>query len=323
MAAPRILFVKLSSLGDVIHNFPAVSDVRARHPEAYVAWAVEEAYAPLVRMHAGVDEAIPVALRAVRSRPWSPGAWKRLRAARRRIARGPWDYVIDTQGLLKSAWIARGSRAFTFGPDRASARERSAARHYDVPIPVPRGMHAVERNRRLAAEVLGYPHAGPPRYELTVPAQPPDWAPQGRYAVLLHAASRAAKRWPDRSWIELGGRLAAAGFAAVLPGGTPAERDAAERLASRIPGALAAPAMDLPTAAAVLAHAWVVVGVDTGLTHLAVALGRPTVGLYGATDPALTGLHGGGAANLGRKGAPPAVDEVAASLGLEPPAPAA
>lgn len=318
MGAPRILFVKLSSLGDVIHNLPAVSDVRARLPDAYVAWAVEEAYAPLVRMHLGVDEAIPVGLRALRARPWSVSSWRRLAAARRRIARGAWDYVIDTQGLLKSAWIARGARAFAFGPDRASARERSAARHYDVRIAVPRDMHAVERNRRLAAEVLGYPHEGPPRYGLAGASSPPEWAPEGRYAVLLHAASRAAKRWPDASWTDLGRRLAAAGYATVLPGGTAAEREAAARLAAAVPGASAAPAMDLPAAAALLAHAWVVVGVDTGLTHLAVALGRPTIGLYGATDPALTGLYGERAANFGGKGAPPSVDAVCAALGLAP-----
>jgi len=318
MPAPRILLVKLSSLGDVVHLAPAVTDLRERRPDARIAWAVEGPYADLVRLHPGVDEVIPVGLRALRARPWSPAAWRALRASRRALRAGRWDYVVDAQGLLKSACVARWSRSPLFGLDSRSARERIAARFYDVKVAVRRDMHAVERNRALFGEIFGYVPDPPARYGLAAPAAPPPWVPAGRYAVLLHAASRREKRWPEDRWAALARLLAGDGYAVVFPGGTVAEREAAARLArSAGPAASAAPAMALSEAAALLAHASGVIGVDTGLTHLAVALGVPTVGLYCSTSPRLTGLHGGElAVSLGGPGAPPEVDAVAAAAGV-------
>ena len=318
MPAPRILFVKLSSLGDVIHNLPAVSDVSAHRPDLEIGWAVEEPYADLVALHPAVRYVIPVGLRALRRSPFSPHAWRSVRGALRGVSRGGWTQVVDTQGLLKSAFVARRARAPIFGHDKRSAREPVAARLYDVKFNVPRKMHAVDRNRLLAAQVFGYGIQSPAHYGLRAPSSPPSWVPGRQYVVLLHAASRADKRWPEDRWIALGRLLEGVGYAAVLPGGTDAERAAAIRIASQIPGAIAAPAMGLAEAAALLAHASHVVGVDTGLTHLAVALARPTVGVYCATRPELTGLHGMGAVNLGGPRAPPSVDEVAAALEFAP-----
>ncbi|HUJ01304.1 MAG TPA: lipopolysaccharide heptosyltransferase I [Usitatibacter sp.] len=318
MPAPRILLVKLSSLGDVVHLFPAVSDLADRHPGAEIAWAVETPYAELVRLHPAVSRAIPVGLRALRDRPWSLAAWRALRASKAALRSQRWDYVVDAQGLIKSACVSRWSRSPVFGPDRASARERFAARFYDVKLAVPRGLHAVERNRRLLAQVFGFRATAPARYGLAPPGERPSWLPEGRYAVLLHAASRADKRWPDERWIALGKRIAAAGYRVVLPGGSDSERAHAARLANAIgESAAAAPSMTLAEAAAALAHASGVVGVDTGLSHLAVALGVPTVGIYCATSPSLTGLHGGDlAVNLGGPSLPPEVDAVAAAAGI-------
>ena len=318
MPAPRILLVKLSSLGDVVHLFPAVTDLAGRHPGAEIAWAVEAPYAELVRLHPAVGRAIPVGLRALRDRPWSIAAWRALRASKAALRSQRWDYVVDAQGLLKSACVSRWSRSTVFGPDRASARERLAARFYDVKLAVPRDLHAVERNRRLLAQVFGSGAATPARFGIVAPQERPSWLPPQAYAVLLHAASRADKRWPDERWIALGGRLAQAGYAVVLPGGSDAERAHAARLAQAIgASAVAAPPMTLVEAAAALAHAAGVVGVDTGLSHLAVALGVPTVGIYCATSPSLTGLHGGDlAVNLGGPRAPPDVEAVAAAAGI-------
>ena len=318
MPAPRILVVKLSSLGDVVHLAPAVTDLRERRPGARIAWAVEGPYADIVRLHPGVDEVIPVGLRAVRDRPWSPGAWRSLRVSRRALRGDRWDYVVDAQGLLKSACVARWSRSSVFGLDSRSARERLAARFYDVKVAVARDMHAVERNRALLGAIFGYAADAPARYGLAAPAAAPAWAPTGRYAVLLHAASRREKRWPEDRWIALARLLVDDGYAVVFPGGTPAEREAAARLArSTGPAGSAAPALTLSEAASLLAHASGVIGVDTGLTHLAVALGVPTVGLYCSTSPRLTGLHGGDlAVNLGGPGAPPEVAAVAAAAGV-------
>ncbi|HXS53934.1 MAG TPA: lipopolysaccharide heptosyltransferase I [Usitatibacter sp.] len=318
MPAPRILLVKLSSLGDVVHLLPGVTDLAAHRPGVHVAWAVETPYAELAALHPAVSRVIPVPLRRLRDRPWSRSAWLALRAAKAQLRAQRWDFVVDAQGLIKSGCVARWARAPVFGPDRASARERFAARFYDVKIAVPREMHAVERNRRLLAQVFGYEVTAPARYGLAPPAQPPAWAPAGRYAVLLHAASRADKRWPDDRWVALGRRLGDDGYSMVLPGGNEAERADAARLAQAIgPMASAAPAMPLAEAAALLAHAAGVVGVDTGLSHLAVALGVPTVGIYCATSPRLTGLHGGAlAVNLGGPRAAPDVDAVASAAGI-------
>ena len=320
MPAPRILLVKLSSLGDVVHLFPAVTDLAERHPGAQIAWAVETSYADLVRLHPAVSRAIPVGLRALRDRPWSSAAWRALRASRAALRSQRWDYVVDAQGLIKSACVSRWSRSPVFGLDRTSARERLAARFYDVKLAVPRDLHAVERNRRLLGQVFGSRAASPARYGIVAPGERPSWLPPGRYAMLLHAASRPDKRWPDERWIALGRRLAQAGHAVVLPGGTSAERADAARLAHAIgAGAVAAPRMTLAEAAAALAHAAGVVGVDTGLSHLAVALGVPTVGIYCATSPSLTGLHGADlAVNLGGPRTPPGVEAVAAAAGIGP-----
>ena len=315
MGAPRVLFVKLSSLGDVVHHLPALTDFAHHHPDAHVGWAVEDAYVELVRLHPALTEAFPVNLRGLRRAPWSGAQWRSLAQARRSIGRQAWDYVIDTQGLLKSGLVAACARGPRFGFDRSSARERLASRCYDVGIQVARGRHAVRRNRELVAAVFGYALDEPVDYGLRAPSAPPAWAPQGPYLVMLHAASRAEKTWPAERWVELGRRLGDDGYALVLPGGDARERAAAARIAAQIPNASAAPATSLLEMAALVGHAWATVGVDTGLTHLSVALGRPTVGIYCATDPALTGLHGRNAVSLGTRGASPSVEMVAQALG--------
>lgn len=311
MPAPRVLFVKLSSLGDVIHHLPAVSDLRARRPEIAIDWAVEEAYAPLVRMHDGVSRAIALALRRVRSSLLDGTAWGALAEARATLRATPYDWIVDSQGLLKSVAVGRLACGPLFGFDRTSVRERAAARFYDQTLAVPRSLHAVERNRRLVGAVFGYDPTQPPDYGLRVPGPAPAWAPRARYVVALHASSRRDKRWPDDRWAALAARLLAKSISVVFPGGSAAERAEATRLAQACPGASVAPVMALPEAAALLAGASAVVGVDTGLTHLAVALGTPTVGIYVATEPGLTGLCGDErTASLGGPGRLPTVDEV-------------
>jgi heptosyltransferase-1 len=322
MPAPRILFVKLSSLGDVVHHLPAVTDLLRHSPDAHVGWAVEEAYTDLVKLHPAVAEVFPVNLRQLREHPFGPAQWRRLRALRSTLRSRPWDYVIDTQGLIKSGIVAGFARAPAFGFDAKSARERLAARFYDVRIAVPRRLHAVERNRRLVAGVFGYGLEPTVRYGVVPPTATPPWAPEGRYVVLLHAASHGAKRWPEERWIALARIVVADGYAVVLPGGSDTERAAGARIAAAVQGAMPAPATTLADAANLLSGAAGVVGVDTGLTHLAVALGRPTVGIYCATDPALTGLHGGSdAVNVGGPGRPPSVEAVAEAIGLRASAP--
>jgi heptosyltransferase-1 len=311
----RILLVKTSSLGDVIHNLPVVNDIRRHVPAAMIDWCVEEAFADVPRLHPGVVEVLPVALRRWRKGLLSSGTWREAGAMRSRVKARAYDAVIDTQGLVKSAVIARQARGPLSGYAADAAREPMAARFYDRRFSVSRALHAVDRNRRLVAAALGYEVHGVPDYGIAAPADPLPWLPTGPYAVLMTATSRDDKLWPEAGWIELGQALHGQGWRAILPGGSPRERERAGRLAAAIPGALAAPPLHLPELATLLGGSRAAIGVDTGLTHLAVALGVPTVALYTATDPGLTGVLGAGFhRNLGGKGQVPTVAAVVSEL---------
>src|SRR5258708_187485 len=225
-----------------------------------------------------------------------------------------YEVVLDTQSLVKGALIARFGGGARHGLDAASAREPIAARFYDVVHGVPRVLHAVERNRRLTAAALGYPLLK----EFTYGLRARDGGAVDRpavdrpYAVLLTMTSRADKLWPEASWIELARAL---GVRVVLPWGSEAEHARAARIAAAVPGAEVPSRRSLTELAALFGSAQHVVGVDTGLTHLAAALGAPTLGLYCGSDPALTGLYGAPRAkNLGAPGRPPAVAEALAAL---------
>ena len=309
---PRILFVKTSSLGDVVHNCPAVSDVARAIPGAEIDWVVEESFAGVAAMHAAVRRVIPVAVRRWRRGAWRPAVWREIGAFRRALAAERYDAVIDTQSLLKSALVARCAQGPRHGLDRASAREALAARFYEVRHAVPRELHAVERNRRLAAEALGYV-PGALDYGLRATGVAPAARP---YAVLLTMTSRDDKLWPEERWIELGRTLAhAQRLSAVLPWGSDAERRRAERIAQALPEARVPPRLPLDELARLFAGARAVAGVDTGLSHLAAALGTPTVGIYCGSEPALTGLYGARrAANVGANGRAPEAREVADAL---------
>jgi heptosyltransferase-1 len=307
----RILLVKTSSLGDVIHNLPVVSDLLARFPEARIDWVVEESFAEIPRLHPGVREVIPVAMRRWRQHLLSPATWREIAAVRRRLAATTYDAVLDTQGLIKSALIARQAKGIRLGYRADSAREPLAARGYDASFFVPKTLHAVERNRHLAAAAFGY--ALGPEVDYGIAGKTEGGASVS--AVLLTASSRDDKLWPEARWVALGQALVSRGLTPLLPGGSLRERKRARRLAEQISGAQAIPPMNLTALADLLRHARVVVGVDTGLSHLAMAVNTPTLALYTATDPGLTGVWGQGwHRNLGGKAQIPTVDAALAQL---------
>ena len=313
---PNILLIKTSSLGDVVHNLPVVSDIRARFPGARIDWVVEEAYSDIVGMHPGVHRTIPVALRRWRGNVLKPAHWREFGQFRHALAGTRYDCIIDTQGLIKSALLAWAASGTRHGYARASAREPLAAKFYDVTHVVPRDLHAVVRNRRLAALALGYELPAALDYGIAAPAAAGPIAGKP-YCVLLHATSRADKLWPEAAWQQLGGELACQGYGLVLPWGDAAERARSERIAHALPGAIVPPALGIPAVASLLAGAQAVIGVDTGLSHLAAALGRPVVALYCGTHPGLTGVYAGEAApvrNLGGAKMVPEVAEVLAAL---------
>src|SRR5918996_6218652 len=297
-----ILFVKTSSLGDVVHNCPAVSDAARALPGAAIDWIVEEPFAGVARMHRAVRRVIPVAVRRWRGSLWKPSVWSEIGAWRRALAAERYDAVLDTQSLVKSALLSSLASGRRHGLDGASAREWLAARFYHVRHAVPRGLHAVERNRRLASAALGFPLSDFIDYGLRPPA-----AQKSRYTVLLTMTSRADKLWPEERWIELARELR---MPAILPWGSEAERQRAGRIAGAIGGTVPK-RLSIEELAKLFVNAQSVVGLDTGLTHLAAALGVQTVGIYCGSDPVLTGLYGAPRAkNVGAAGRTPEAAEV-------------
>ena len=311
----RILIVKTSSMGDVIHALPVVTDIVRALPAAHIDWVVEEGFADLPRLHPAVADVIPVAVRRWRRSLLQAGTWQEIGAARDRLRAARYDLVIDLQGLVKSAWVARWAGAPVAGFDRTCAREPLAAMAYQHRFRVDPDRHAIERLRALAAQALHYRLEGPPVFDLVRAGPAPDWCAAHPYVVFLHATSRAEKLWPAAHWTALGARLAEAGLRAVLPWGSTAERAAAQALADAVPQAIVAPRLTLAQCALVLGGAHAVVGVDTGLTHLSAALDVPTVALFAATEAWRYGPYWTSRAmSLGRDGVWPTTDEVLSAL---------
>ena len=319
----RVLLIKTSSLGDVVHNLPVATDVHAHCTNVEIDWVVEENFAEVPALHPAVSEVIQVAVRRWRHALLSRDTWHEIAELRARMQARAYDVVIDTQGLLKSALIARMAPGRRFGRDWVSSREPLRP-FFHRTIRVSWKLHAVERNRQLAATALGYSTSNRCDYGIAPPSQPlGPWAAQlapGGYAVLLHAASSRAKLWPQRNWVELASRLYREGLLVVLPWGSEAERRSGENIAGQLEQASVPPRLSLREAAGLLGRARVVFGVDTGLTHLSTALGTPTIGIYCATDPAATGLYGAASAvNVGdRRGAPDAAAVLTAWGRLRP-----
>lgn len=287
----QLLIIKTSSLGDVIHNLPVVADVLAQSPGTEIDWVVEEDYADIPVMHPRVRRVIPVGLRRWRRRMLAPETWRDIARFRRDLQYKTYEIVLDSQGLLKSALLARLARGPTRGPDRTTARESLAAYFYDQAFHVARGRHAVERNRDLASQALGYPPpVGAPDYGIRAPEVKFPFSVPGKFIVGLHATSRAAKRWPDEQWITLGKKLAGREIPLLLPWGNPDEERHARSLAQQLEHAIVLPRLSLRELAALMGRAQAVVGVDTGLVHLSAALDRPTVAIFTDTSPTLTGV---------------------------------
>ena len=313
-----ILFIKTSSLGDVIHHMPAVSDARRHRPQARIGWVVEEAFAPLVRLHRAVDSVIPVASRRWRAAPFNPATWREIGAFARAMRAQPHETVIDAQGLVRSALITRFARGRRHGYGRASVRERAASWFYDVHHDVDRALHAITRNRMLTGEVLGYSPDAPPDFGLDRAALM-SRTPM-REVVLLHATARPEKEWPVANWVEVAKDLAARGYGLVLPWGTDAERRRSQEIAAAVPNANVPDLQPLDEAARMVARAAFVVGVDTGLLHLAAALGVPLAAIFVGTEPGQHGPLGAGKIEIvGAFGQTPSVGDVhAATTRIEP-----
>ena len=313
----RVLLVKMSSMGDVLHALPALTDARAAHPDIQFDWIVEKGFVEIPTWHPAVEQVFPIELRRWRKRLWSPAVWRQMRDFFDQVAAsGPYDLILDAQGLLKSAFVARKAqkalknRGFSAGQkndpvkmgetpliagfDRASAREPLAARFYDRTFHVPVAQHAIDRLRQLFAHALDYPV--PQRgldYGITPPQTEHGLAVHAPYWVFLHGTTWETKLWPEGHWRQLIEYAAQDRRQIVLPWGDEEEKARSLQLAQRFDHVVVPDArLSLDAMASLLGHAEQVVAVDTGLAHLAAALNVPTVVLYRVTDPQRVGALG-------------------------------
>lgn len=298
-------------MGDVVHNLPVASDLAAHFPGIKIDWVVEENFAEIPALHPAVRRIIPVAIRRWRKNLAQKNTWREIAEFKKTLRQERYDAVLDTQGLMKSALIAHSARGIKYGYDFSSAREPIASLFYDHKFSVSKQLHAVERNRHLSSQAFDYDELSSINYGIVAETINSRWLSGGKYAVLLHATSRSDKEWPESNWIDLGKRLQARGIFCVMPWGNPPEKTRAERLIAAIPQAIAPPRLTIKDAAGVVAGAEMIIGVDTGLTHLATALNKPVVAIFSATSPGLTGVFGNPRAiNLGDAGRAPSVDQV-------------
>jgi heptosyltransferase-1 len=276
----RVLIVKLSSLGDVVHAMPVVHDIRSVYSGALIDWVVEPAFAPLVRRVQGVRTVIECAQRRWRKRWWTSAVRAEWRAFKQQLQAERYDAVIDLQGLTKSAIVARMAHGPSFGlanQTEGSGYERTVRWLLDQTIEIEPRIHAVDRSRELAGRALNYPVGGSPYFGLLAQGEP---AAQPT-VVFVHGTSRDDKLWPEEGWVELGQRMVASGYDVALPHAGAEELARAERLARAIgPHATVWPAMSLDALVDRLGSVQGVIGVDSGLSHIAVALNLPHVQLY-------------------------------------------
>jgi heptosyltransferase-1 len=309
----KVLIVRTSSLGDLVHMLPAISDMAACVPGLELDWVVEEAFAEIPAWHRAVRKVIPVAHRRWR-KSWLSGQSRAERSAVLETIRGgQYDLVLDMQALLKSIWLVRAASGIKHGLDWRSAREPLCTLFYDVRHRVEFWQPAVTRQRLLAAATFGYQTQSDPDFGLDhLRPEPGVRAP---YAVIMPSASKPEKLWPARDWVKVFDRLQKAGLELVLLAGSEAEATLAHTLIENRDHARVQPRSTLTQLAQLLAGATVMVGLDSGLTHMSAALGVDTIGIYKASTPVRTPLVGSGyTASLGDRGREPSCDIVLQSL---------
>ncbi len=340
----KILIVKTSSLGDVIHAMPVVNDIRAQYPNVQIDWVVEEGFADIPCMHAGVNNVFTVAMRRWKKSLFSRKTWSEISAFKKLIKQNQYDAVIDCQGLLKSALITSQARTtiqgLIYGYDKKSIREPIASLLYERKYAISYNQHAVTRNRVLCAISLGYQiPTNAPNYGIAIKndgsatlmdidsqvytgitlSSGIDLAQliENKYVIAFHGTSRDSKLWAIENWVNLGRELAKQNLNLALPWASNAELIRANLIAKQLNNATVLPKLSIKQIANVIANAKAAVGVDTGLSHLAAALNIATIAIYTDTNPRLTGVMAGTTSsviNLGNIGQIPSVENVFTQL---------
>jgi len=321
----KLLIIKTSSLGDVIHCLPVVNDIRAHNPDIQIDWVVEESFADIPRLHPHVNQVFTVAMRRWKKSLLNLKTWSEISAFKKDIKQHKYDAVIDCQGLLKSALITKQAlttiKGLKYGYDKDSIREPIASQFYEKKHTISYQQHAVTRNRILCALSLGF----------EVPKNAPDYGIAAtnseldltnnfavdNFIIAMHGTSRDSKLWPIECWVNLGKALAKQNLNLALPWASDAEFARANQIASELNNASVLPKLSIAQIATMIVSAKAAIGVDTGLSHLATALNIPTIAIYTDTNPALTGVMAGAfkpVINLGGIGHMPSVEQVLNAL---------
>ncbi|NRA41315.1 MAG: lipopolysaccharide heptosyltransferase I [Pseudomonadales bacterium] len=292
----RILIVKLSSMGDLVQALPAISDIAQHYPNAIIDWVVDEGFAEVPAWHFAINQVIPTAHRRWKRRIWQSLVSGDIRQTLKQIRRQQYDVVLDLQGNLKSALVTRIAKGKRIGADKASVREKPAYLAYDVAISAPRNQLAIERLRHLCADAFGYTVTGDINFGLTaLHADALSIAlPDKPFLVFVTNASWATKCLPEQHWRLLLAQANEQGYQVLMPWGSQSEQQRCLRLAAGLDYATVLPRLSLSALAVLLQHSEGAICNDTGLAHIAAALAKPTVTVYGPTDPALiaaTGPH--------------------------------
>lgn len=310
----KILIVRTSSLGDLVHMLPAITEIAEHVPNAQIDWLVEESFADIPRWHPAIHDVIRVAHRRWRKNWWSAQTQQERAALKADLGARQYDVVLDMQGLLKSAWLVRQTHGVRHGLDWKSAREPLASLFYQVKHRVPFWQPAVFRQRTLAAACFNYVSQGAPNFGLQALAAQAD-PNQEPYAIIMPSASRDNKLWAPENWQAVFDRLQTEGLSLRLLAGSAAETERAEQLIQHRANAHVLPRMGLTQVALQLAGARIMVGLDSGLTHLSSGLGRPTIGIYKASTPVRTPLEGDAyTASLGERGQEPSAHTVLCAI---------
>ena len=288
----RILLVKLSSLGDVVHTLPVVQDILAALPDAQIDWVVEKAFAPLLTQVKGLRRIIPCELRRWRKSFWAAQTRREWRAFKADLQNKSYDAVIDLQGLTKSAVVARLARLTPQGKRYAMANQTDGSGYEaptrwlaDVAIELPPHVHAVQRGRELAAHAFGYRMKITVNFGLNYSSNTPiDQLIRAQVdpkkIAFIHGSSRQDKTWPLQNWVALGQRLAANGYQVMLVHGSAAELATSQAIAAQLASSIVLPLLSLDGLTQELGQCAGAIGVDSGVSHIAVALGLPHVQIY-------------------------------------------
>lgn len=315
----KLLLVKTSSMGDLIHTFPALTDLSQHCPNEYeITWLVEESFADIAKMHPMTKEVIIFGSRRWKKHLFHRQTWQEFGAFKKALRGEKWDLIVDCQGLFKSAMMTRIAAQKgtipTYSYSKASIRDPFAARFYQHGFSVPKGLTAIERNRQLFGKIFNYTPTLLADFGIQHWHDTSTLTPTQSFAALIHGTSAENKEWPEEKWVEIGHWLWGKGIISILFWGNEREKARAERIAKQVQNAIVMPKVAIQEAGLILSKASLIIAVDTGFAHLANTQDRPVIGLflgshanYAGVIPTQNNPH---AVNLGGKGQNPEVSEV-------------